>query len=167
MRKSNFKKLFYDLLKEGRSLKTGASGFSMYPTIKSKDKILIKPLSFKEAKVGDILAFKQKNLEALVVAHRLIKKRKNYFLTKGDRHKKGDFDRPVIKKEIVGKVVALERAGKTYNLENPFLNRFLAFISLNFPFVLRLYGTIIWHQEKGFFNPFRVLKKMKKRMLKG
>jgi len=48
-----------------------ATGFNMWPFLRSKDKLIVKKTSFKDLKIGDIILYVKSNQ---LVCHRLVKK---------------------------------------------------------------------------------------------
>jgi signal peptidase I len=53
----------------GRSVGIKAKGLSMFPVIKPKQEVLIKPYSFDQLKIGQIIAFQRKTH---IVVHRIV-----------------------------------------------------------------------------------------------
>lgn len=103
-----------ELLKHNLSL-FQTQGFSMWPFVKAKEKLLIKPDCFASLKVGDIVLYQhQENL----VAHRLIKiaKRKNekLFFVRGDNCTSSP--ERINEAMFRGRAVGIIREGKIVNL---------------------------------------------------
>jgi signal peptidase I len=109
-------------------------GNSMRPFIKKSDIVTVKPIKFAETRIGDIIVY-TRSVEHGFTAHRLIRKRRNaqgreFLFTKGDVSIHGDF--PVYPEDIYGKVVTIERNGKSINLETRFrcsLGYLIAYLS--------------------------------------
>lgn len=80
-------------------LATITSG-SMWPQLKIDDLILMKGIKGEEAKVGEIIIFK--NDKGFTI-HRLIKKQGDMFITKGDAN--NIEDAPITKDQIIGRIV--------------------------------------------------------------
>jgi signal peptidase I len=82
-----------DLLKKGNSAEISASGYSMFPTLRPGDRVLVNPITENISPVpGDILIIKADNI---LVLHRLIEIRKNeegnkVFFTRGDSMNESD-----------------------------------------------------------------------------
>ncbi|RLC78281.1 MAG: signal peptidase I [Chloroflexi bacterium] len=115
------RELFGELLKEGKGIRFQARGCSMYPSIRDEEFITVVPVELSELKVGDILAFQDKESKKIVV-HRLIKIEKDdgvpsLLISAGDNLTSPD--PPICPSEyILGKVVRIERDGREINLES-------------------------------------------------
>ena len=94
--------LVVQILSNGGAVKITAEGYSMYPTIKSGEKIIIKPVEGL-LKEGDIVAVKKENR---FIVHRIVRildmNRKSFYVTRGDSNIHEDA--PVPREDIVGKV---------------------------------------------------------------
>lgn len=106
--KKVYKEVFDSLLKEGKSIRLEASGYSMYPAIKPGYFIHIEPLNqFSQLQEGQIIAWKREND---IVVHRLVhiyeSGKHKYFITRGDSAPSSD--EPVVLSDIAGKVVFIE-----------------------------------------------------------
>ncbi|HLN20210.1 MAG TPA: signal peptidase I [Bacteroidales bacterium] len=100
-----------DLLREGRTIRIKAHGYSMYPAIKPGAVLIIEPVSIKgKPVVGEILAIKREN--GLVV-HRLVeiamKNGTEHFITRGDSN--AFPDNPVKIEMIAGRITGSEFTG--------------------------------------------------------
>lgn len=93
-----------------------SDGTSMLPIIYPKDRLFIKATSVNRLKVNDVITFYKKNK---FITHRIIYKKNQYIITKGDSNPK--IDGRIYPKQIIGKVYQLERNGRVMNLENLFL----------------------------------------------
>ena len=124
------RELFGELLKEGKGIRFQARGCSMYPSIRNEEFITVVPVELTELKVGDILAFQDKESKKIVV-HRLIKIEKNnrvpsLLISAGDNLSSPD--PPIYPSEyVLGKVIRVERDGKEINLGSK-LNRIQAYL---------------------------------------
>jgi signal peptidase I len=118
-----------DLLKRGHRVRFRAKGNSMHPTIRHGEAIVVEPVSAAEVKTNDIALYRT---ERGVVAHRVIRRADPWvgltttrdeagassgptFITRGDAA--GDPDEPVSPEQILGKVVAVERRGRSIGLD--------------------------------------------------
>jgi signal peptidase I len=132
----NFEQVCAELLGEGHQVKFRAPGDSMYPTICNGDLITVKPIKPSNIYVGDIILYRHENG---VVAHRVInikapiKKPSQNLNYSSERSLsltqpsalspqhcltlRGDaaiyYDDPVEAKQILGKVVSVERNGRS------------------------------------------------------
>jgi signal peptidase I len=113
------REIFIAQLRKGNSIRMIIKGRSMHPFINRNDIVTVKPIKFDQAKIGDIIAC-TRSVEHSFTAHRLIRKRRDaqgreFLFTKGDVSIHGDF--PVYPEDIYGKVITIERNGKSINLE--------------------------------------------------
>ncbi len=79
-------------------------GDSMLPTLLPKDIITIKPSSGYSC--GDILVF---FLDGRIIVHRLIKRYKDFYITKGDKNVY--YDEKVPKNQVLGRIICWNSAG--------------------------------------------------------
>jgi signal peptidase I len=105
------------VLESGNSVELPASGYSMFPTLRPGDKVLISPVTENIPPVpGDILIIKDDNI---LVLHRLIEIRKDIegnivFITRGDSM--NESDSPARGDQIVGIVYSFRRNNKRRSL---------------------------------------------------
>jgi signal peptidase I len=151
--------IFAEQLRRGQSVRMTIKGRSMSPFIKRSDIIIVKPIKFDQAKIGDIIAC-TRSVEHGFTAHRLIRKRKDaqgreFLFTKGDVSIHGDF--PVYPEDIYGKVITIERNTKVINLETRFrcfLGYLIAYLSYGLAlgqemvFQPHLFSIKIWRKVK-------------------
>lgn len=96
------------ILDDGYYASLPTIGPSMYPFIRSGDRIYVKSLKGEILRTGDIILFKS---EKNMICHRLVKIFEKagvtYYQTRGDAffHK----DTPIIYDQIIGKVIKVER----------------------------------------------------------
>jgi signal peptidase len=107
-----------DLLKSGQSVRFQAPGRSMTPTIREDETITIEPVSASTVRKGDIILY---NNETGVIAHRVVRIRKkdaslqpHSFILRGDASITDD--KPVAPGQVLGKVVSVERGGRSIAL---------------------------------------------------
>ena len=113
-----FFKVTVDLLKSGQSVRFQAPGRSMTPTIREDETITINPVSASTVRKGDIILY---NNETGVIAHRVIRIEKkdsslqpHSFILRGDASITDD--KPVAPGQVLGKVVSVERHGRSIAL---------------------------------------------------
>jgi signal peptidase I len=113
----NFEQVCTELLRQGYKVKFGAPGDSMYPTIHDGDLITVQPIKPSKVVVGDIILYRHVNG---VTAHRVIDIKAPQSSDLSPQHLftlRGDaaivFDDPVHADQILGKVVSIERNGRT------------------------------------------------------
>lgn len=103
--------IFEDLLNHGYNLKIKTLGSSMFPVLRTGDRIIVAPE--RDFNVGDLLVFKQ---DDQMVCHRFVKIFEKdgikYFQTRGDSF--FGLDEPVTAGQILGKVVRIERENLSF-----------------------------------------------------
>lgn len=108
-----------DLLKGGNSAEIYASGYSMFPTLRPGDKVLVNPVVENKLPIpGEIIIV---NDNYTLVLHRLIEIRKNkegeiVFITRGDSM--AESDPPVRRDQIVGIAHSFRRNNKQRHLRS-------------------------------------------------
>ena len=105
-----------ELLRSGQSIRFRAPGRSMYPTIKEDETITVQPVAPSAIKMGDIILYR---LERVVIAHRVVRMERgeeggSRFIVRGDAS--GASDEPVQSGQVLGKVVSVERGGRSIDL---------------------------------------------------
>jgi signal peptidase I len=94
-----------DILNNGIDVRIKTSGPSMFPLIRTGDKVILRPE--KNLKVGDIIVFKR---DDQMVCHRLVRVFERdgiKYQTCGDTH--FGLDEPILANQILGKVIKIER----------------------------------------------------------
>lgn len=123
----------------------------MYPWIKEGDLIFIQSTRWEDIRRGDIVAY-QSNDENIWIAHRVIRKEKEFLLTRGDGVISPGRLEKVPRSHLVGKAIFVQkRNGKILNLEH---TRFI--------YYLIKYALPLWWVSCGLIkhrNPLLVLKK--------
>ena len=103
------KDLLRSVLDKGASFRFRAKGFSMSPFIKDGDVVTVAPMLGTASGLGDVVVFIHPHTGKLVT-HRVVAKRADSYLIKGDNFPEGvDF---VPKANILGHVTKVERDGK-------------------------------------------------------
>ncbi len=137
------RQMFIDLLRDGHRIRSPARAESMSPFIRRGDFLTVKPITFAEAQIGDIVAYRRDETDSVLTTHRVIQKGRDgegpYLITKGDRSRFRDL---TIKcpTEVYGKIVSLARNGRLISLETHFhrvLGYLIARCSLALPYVRR------------------------------
>ena len=98
-----FHLLSSDLISAGHGLRFQAVGRSMLPTIKDGEVVHVKPVATNMLRVGDIILLRT---EEQFRAHRIIRKRGQCFITRGDAGV--DTDGEIRGNEILGRITAKE-----------------------------------------------------------
>ena len=97
------------VLDKEASFRFRAQGFSMSPFIKDDDVVTVSPMWSDSPRVGDVVAFVSPYAERLMI-HRVLGKKGDHYLTKGDRALEPDGLVPRI--NILGRVRKVERKGR-------------------------------------------------------
>lgn len=114
-----FAELCSDFLTMGKSVRFTAHGSSMHPLVRNGDILLVEPSWNNSLRVGAIVLCRVSS--GRVVVHRVIHKRRNQhefvYLIQGDNIKESDgwFS----SKDIIGKIVSIERQGVFLDLSTP------------------------------------------------
>ncbi len=146
------RQLFIDLLREGYRIRSWAVGGSMSPCIKKGDLLVVKPIAFEEAEIGEIVAFRRDESQSVLTTHRVVQQGKDgdqrYLITKGDRNLYRDF--PLVSPvDVLGKVVGIERKGQLISLETPFY-RLRGYLIARLSLGLWILGVL--KRKIGLFN---------------
>ncbi len=119
----DIRQLFIDFLREGYIIRSWAVGGSMSPCIKKGDLLVVRPIGFKEVRIGEIVAYLRNESHSVLTTHRVVQQGKDghqrYLITKGDRNVYRDL--PLVSpQDVLGKVVGIERKGQLISLKTPF-----------------------------------------------
>jgi len=106
-------RLAIEMLGLGHSIRFRAKGNSMRPTIEDGETIIVQPTSCSDLAVGDVILCQN---NGSFTAHRLLRiehgqDRTLSFIMRGDAL--GTCDEPVHSQRVLGKVVGVERNGRT------------------------------------------------------
>jgi hypothetical protein len=105
-----------ELLRRGHAVRFQADGWSMHPTIRNGEVILVEPVGDRALRMGDVLLYRRSRS---AIAHRLIRVRgladgRRQLLLRGDAADSCD---PLVHIDhVLGRVVAVERDGRTLPL---------------------------------------------------
>ena len=102
-------KLMRGVFGKGACFRFQGKGFSMSPFIKDGDVLTIAPVQGSAPCFGDVVVFTHPNTGRLII-HRIIGKRADSYLTKGDNAPEGDG--LISRAAILGRVTKVERNGK-------------------------------------------------------
>lgn len=127
-----FPELISDLLQDGYKVSFSAPGHSMYPTIMANETVLVKPIDCAAVRKGDIILYRD---SGRLIAHRVvginfhagnvysthpasvtqssILRLHHCFSLRGDASQ--SCDEPVKDEQILGKVISIERNGRSIN----------------------------------------------------
>ncbi|MBU4251571.1 MAG: S24/S26 family peptidase [Candidatus Omnitrophica bacterium] len=119
------------------------SGFSMWPFIRPKEKLLIKKIPVDDLRPGDIILYRANNQLA---CHRLVKKNRDFLWTRGDN----SISSPemITKEMFIGKVVGIIKNNKMISLtgwRSRLINSFMVIIA---PLIIRFLKPIYMKLHK-------------------
>ena len=106
-----------ELLSRGTTVRFRPSGRSMYPSIREGEVITVEPVAASDVKLADIVLYRS---ERGLIAHRVVKiasRDARVFRLQGDASL--SCDEPVAAERILGRVVEVERNGRSIALANP------------------------------------------------
>ena len=110
-----FLEISLTLLQQGCRVRFRPGGQSMHPTIKNGEAVLVEPIKPEQVNVGDIILYL---FHRGVIAHRVLRierRAENQFLiTRGDASRTNDAPVPAV--DVLGRVVAVERGGRSIAL---------------------------------------------------
>lgn len=140
----------------------------MLPYLREGDRVWLKKVHWDQISLGDLVAFEQNHI---VFTHRVIRKSPDQLWTKGDNNFFPDL--PIRPQEVLGKIVAIERDGKTMVLEkeHTYLNLVLGYshagiglLGRSFFIVLRMtHGKLrqpLYWMGRGFLFPLKILERI-------
>jgi len=169
---SDLLNLCQEVLEKGNCIRFRALGGSMLPFIRPGDLLTAKTVNPIDISAGEVLLYRR---EGRPFVHRLIKKKiingTLLFITRGDHLT--FYDPTVLSSQILGKVICIERSGRTIHLDTPFQKfwgRFLALTSSWFHPLLRAVGwpfhlprRLLSKTNLGL-NRSRLIRKIKRRI---
>ena len=124
-----FNEITAELLRRGAYVRFRAIGASMQPTIEDGELITVAPMAPESVKRGDILLYQS---ESGVHAHRVVGRVKgtvpllegdcplDHYLLRGDASV--SCDAPVQLEQVIGRVVAVQRGGRSLALDSHLAN---------------------------------------------
>lgn len=148
---SDLRELVETLLEDDHRLVFRMKGYSMFPLLRPGDKGVVEKCDPRDLRRGDIIVF---YLRGMLVAHRMMQRRGDGFLAKGDNNP--GFDPLVNPSELVGRLSS--------NHPNSFRMKLFAFWALHFTFLftfinrihyrISTLGTSLKKHWKDFRNNF-------------
>ena len=103
-----------ELLSQGATVRFRPSGRSMYPSIREGEVITVEPVAASDVKLADIVLYRS---ERGLIAHRVIEiasRDARVFRLQGDASL--SCDEPVAAEQILGRVVGVQRNGRSVGL---------------------------------------------------
>jgi signal peptidase I len=114
----DFEELSIEVLKAGHDLRFEARGWSMRPLVRDGDVLLVRPAGNGEIAVADIVLYRSPRRG--IVVHRVVGIRRDgherVLSVKGDAARRPD--PAVLESHVAGKIVAIERSGRSINPDN-------------------------------------------------
>jgi phage repressor protein C with HTH and peptisase S24 domain len=101
-----------DLLARGHVVRFQADGWSMHPTIRYGEMITVEPLGESPVRTGDVLLYRHART---AIAHRLVRVTSTELVLRGDAA--DCCDAPISSDQLLGRVVAVERRGRTVRID--------------------------------------------------
>jgi len=114
---------YRDELSKKGMLRIKVNGNSMWPFLRNGDIVIVRNVDFEKVSVGDIVLT---DIGNNMLCHRVFSKRGNFIVTKADTFI--GFDPMISKEGLIGKVIAKEKSGKIYNLDELLSYRIRFFI---------------------------------------
>lgn len=144
-KREDFISIVQEVLGREKVLRFKAKGGSMSPFIRNGDVVEVVPLKGK-TNLGDIILYHSSYDNSII--HRVIQRGKESIITKGDSVPSSD--QPIFSKQVLGRVVAVEKNGWRMRLDSPvgrLLNILLALIS---PFSFLIYPPLKFIKPLSF-----------------
>lgn len=111
-------------------MKLNVNGNSMFPYLQDNELVKVEPVGAEQPRKGDIVVFER---NGQLIAHRLIKKKDNHYITKGDFCLKRD--EPFSSDLLIGQITAIFRGDKVIVL-NRFKHRLAGILLVRLEHVL-------------------------------
>jgi len=98
------------------------SGDSMFPAIKDGNRVIVKSIDYRQARIGDVLAY-ERYPDKNIIVHRLVKKlhrgKQELFITQGDANSSYCSDGAIDPRRcLFSKVVAIVKKDAIIDMEN-------------------------------------------------
>ena len=149
MARTNYKaslvRLLEDALATGAYIKLKVISQSMSPTLQTGDIIKVQKIPLKQYHRGNLLVHIRKNE---LITHRLIVKKKQHWITKGDNSLNPD--PPIHEKDILGRVCEIQRGDHIINLQT----RYWQFLDSLFGSIGLLQVVLLKGGDKVFSTSF-------------
>ncbi|MFQ6066726.1 MAG: S24/S26 family peptidase [bacterium] len=114
LKRDDFAFITQEVLSRGRVLRFRTKGGSMSPFIRNEDVVEVVPLKGK-INLGDVVLYRSSY--GKMVIHRVIRRRKESIITKGDSVPSSD--QPVLSEQVLAQVVSVEKNGWRIRLDTP------------------------------------------------
>jgi signal peptidase I len=148
---SDLLNLCQEVLAKGGTFQFRAFGGSMFPFIRPGDLLTTKAVDPTDLSIGEVLLYQR---EGRSFVHRLVKKKiingTHLFITHGDHLTSSDPAIPGF--QILGKVICIERSGRTIHLDTPFQRMWGRFLASASSWLYPLFQVFEW--------PFQLLRRL-------
>ena len=105
------------LLRDGNIIRIRPQGYSMYPLfIPGRDEALIQQADSTDCRRNDVVLYRRD--QGILVLHRICRITSDGFYMVGDNQY--EVEGPLRQDQIIGKLIAVNRSGKEFTVENPF-----------------------------------------------
>ena len=145
LKREDFASIAQDILGRGRILRFKAKGGSMSPFIRNGDVVEVVPSKGK-INLGDVV-FYCSSYGNLII-HRVIQRGKESIITKGDSVPSSD--QPIFSKQVLGRVVAVEKNGWCIRLDRPMVRLLNILLALISPFSSLIYPSLKFIKPLSF-----------------
>lgn len=111
-----FQDVSSELLRLGYGIRFCPHGHSMHPTIRDGEAVTVEPVEARDVRRGDIILYQTGKR---VIAHRVVRvegREAISFILRGDASR--DCDAPVSGSQVLGRITAVERGGRSLRLAN-------------------------------------------------
>ena len=137
LKRDDFASITQEVLSRGRALRFRAKGGSMSPFIQNGDVLEVVPVKGK-INLGDIVLYCSSHGNPIV--HRVIRRGKESVTTKGDSVSSSD--QPLLSKQVLGRVVAVEKNGWRIRLDRPMVRLLSIILATISPFSFLIYPPL-------------------------
>ncbi len=145
LKREDFASIAQEVLGRGRTLRFKAKGGSMSPFIRNGDVVEVVPSKGK-INLGDVVFYCSSNGNPVV--HRVIQRGKKSIITKGGSVPSSD--QPIFSKQVLGRVVAVEKNGWCIRLDRPMVRLLNILLALISPFSSLIYPSLKFIKPLNF-----------------
>ena len=145
LKREDFTSIAQEVLGRGKIFKFRAKGGSMSPFIRNGDVLEVVPLKGK-INIGDVVLCRSSYGNPVV--HRVIYRNTESIITKGDSVPNSD--QPVLSKQVLGRVVAVEKNGWRMRLDRPMVRLLNILLALISPFSSLIYPSLKFIKPLSF-----------------
>jgi signal peptidase I len=139
MREKTKAVLLKEVLEKENEIKVKVRGVSMFPFLRRGHSLLVSGTDCGQIRVGNIILYYD---EGEIYCHRVFSKKDGSITVKADANVCAE---PLSPEDLIGKVVAIERKGRTIRIDNTLgyiRGLFISRLSLFTSFLLNTYGIL-------------------------